>query len=303
MRNAYLRYCLYFGRPSVPASKETIVLYMVFLARSLSPASIPGYMNVVRLMHLEAGVDNPLNDWQLNIVRRGILRQLGRPPRQKLPITPAILLQLLSCLDMHRGLHMAFWCACLVGFFAFFRKSTLLPKSTASTDAHKALCLKDVQLSPDGHSMQLTVRHSKTIQFGQRTLVIPFHQVSGSPLCPVRAMSKLLANMIGLGPSPAQPLFSYYDSTGRLRCLTHTGFVGLLKTVLAKCGLSPSNYSGHSLRRGGCSYAFSLGISPLLIKLRGDWRSNAYERYVTLSADQHAAISTVISKSMHSLMV
>ena len=61
--------------------------------------------------------------------------------------------------------------------------------------------------------------------------------------------------------------------------------MGCLKSSLQKAGFDPAAYSGHSFRRGGCSFAFQIGISPTLIKLRGDWRSNVYERYISVSPD------------------
>lgn len=40
------------------------------------------------------------------------------------------------------------------------------------------------------------------------------------------------------------------------------------------------NYSGHSFRRGGATYASSLGISHKLIQLQGDWASTACLEYL-----------------------
>jgi hypothetical protein len=195
-------------------------------------------------------------------------------------------------------IHAAFWCACVVAFLVFFRKSTLLPKSASSSDTVKALCLKDVHLDSDGLSMKLTVRHSKTIQFGQRRLVIPFHPVPNSELCPVKAMSAVMSRMADLRPSPDQAPFSYQDCNGRIQSLTHSTFVRILKDRLGTCGLPAAAFSGHSFRRRGCTYAFSLGVPSLLIKLRGDGRSNAYERYISLSVEQHSSIAKILSVSL-----
>ena len=46
--------------------------------------------------------------------------------------------------------------------------------------------------------------------------------------------------------------------------------------------LDPADFSGHSLRRGGATFAFQCGIPSELIKLQGDWRSDAYMLYLTL---------------------
>ena len=76
MRDSYLRFCIYFGKIPVPSRKDTILSYLVFLSRSLSASSIPLYMNVVRIMHVEMGFDNPLANWEYSMVIKGIQRQL-----------------------------------------------------------------------------------------------------------------------------------------------------------------------------------------------------------------------------------
>jgi hypothetical protein len=58
--NCYLKFCFNFGFLPVPAGQETLRLYVAFLARTLSPGSISGYLNVVRLIHLEGCFVNPL---------------------------------------------------------------------------------------------------------------------------------------------------------------------------------------------------------------------------------------------------
>ena len=61
--------------------------------------------------------------------------------------------------------------------------------------------------------------------------------------------------------------------------MTHSAFVIGFKNLVAKCGLNWTLYSGHSFRRGGATYCFNLGVDPNLIKMLGDWKSNAYLLY------------------------
>ena len=97
----YIRFCLHFGLIAVPAASTTLCTYSSFLARSLSASSIPCYLNVIRILHMEAGYDNPLNkNWQLTLVKRGIARQKGVPPNQKLPISVPLLLDLLRFFNL-----------------------------------------------------------------------------------------------------------------------------------------------------------------------------------------------------------
>jgi hypothetical protein len=63
----------------------------------------------------------------------------------------------------------------------------------------------------------------------------------------------------------------------------HAYFVSHLRAGLVKTGHRASDISCHSFRRGGATLGFSIGMSAIDIKLRGDWRSNAYVRYLVVS--------------------
>jgi hypothetical protein len=120
--SSYMKFCLNFGLIPIPASQETLVTYCSYLARSLSASSLPGYLNVVRLMHIEAGFANPfLNNWEISSIQKGISRSLGKPPRQKSPITVRVLLDLFRTLGSS-SFESAFWAACMVAFYGFLMK-------------------------------------------------------------------------------------------------------------------------------------------------------------------------------------
>jgi hypothetical protein len=95
--NAFLRFCFYFGRPHLPVGQDTLRCYVAYLSRSLNPNSIPGYLNIFRILHVNSGLPNPLLDnWEIAMIRRGITRKFGCPPKQKLPVTIEILYELLD---------------------------------------------------------------------------------------------------------------------------------------------------------------------------------------------------------------
>ncbi len=295
MLKAYLRFSLYYGLSPLPASQSTILRYTAFLARSLNPTSISNYLNVVRLLHVDAGFDSPLSDWSLTMLKRGIMRMKGKPVSQKLPITPQILLMIRNQISLSTPFNVAFWAACVTAFFTFLRKSTLLPASVKCVLPEKQLCISDVVWGSD--NVLLTIRHSKTIQFGQRILQIPLCKMDLSPLCPVRALHDLHALQSDI--SLDRHLFSFWDKN-QVNCVTHDTFVTALRHTLAACGFRPQDFSGHSFRRGGCSFALSLGMPQVLIKLHGDWKSNAFERYISIEKDLHCkfAKALVVGASM-----
>jgi hypothetical protein len=286
----YLQFCLDYDRSPVPASQDTLISYLAFLARKLSANSIPNYLNVVRLLHLQSGFKNPLDDnFELGLVKKGIKREKGVPPVQKEPITVPILRRLHSTLDFGKPSDLAFWAVCLVGFHGFMRKSTLLPSSAVS-QLGKILLREDItHLCLE--SFVLRVRHSKVIQFGEKVHQIPFASCSDSVLCPVRAlMAHFGASPLGL----SRPLFNF-KYAGREISFTQNCFVTRLRVALSAAGLSANAFSAHSLRRGGASLAFDLGLSPIQIKLRGDWASDAFERYVFVSSGATERVAAALS--------
>ena len=280
-RKAFLRFCLYFGYQPCPVSNATLGRYAAFLARTLKPSSIPGYMNIIRIIHLENSLPNPLEgNWYLSSVTRGINRQKGTTPNRKLPITVDILKLMWSKLNHKDSFQATFWAACVCAFFTFFRKSTLLTKSESSHDCNKDLCRSDLTFTSEG--AVITVKHTKTIQCHERLLQVPIPLIQGSVLCPIRA----LQNMVKLcdSVSPTYALFSYRNKS-TVCILTYCKFLSALKSTLKSCGLEPSVFSGHSFRRAGASYSFACGVDPFWIKSQGDWSSNAYERYLYVPMD------------------
>ena len=106
--------------------------------------------------------------FSIKLILRGLRRIPGDAPVQKLPITPDILLRLHPQFTARSD--SGLWAAMLIGFYTFFRKSNLVPKSEKDFDPAKNLCRHDIFVRPLG--LVICVRWSKTIQF--RELQFPF---------------------------------------------------------------------------------------------------------------------------------
>jgi hypothetical protein len=294
--SSFLQFCLEFKCSPLPVSQSTLLCYTAYLARRLLPTSIPNYLNVIRLLHLESGYPNPLEgNFELCLLKKGINRRLGVPPKQKLPLTVSILRRLHVFLSLDKPSDLAFWAACVIGFLGFMRKSTLLPLN-AKVELEKILLRDDIS-GLDLSSFVLTVRRSKVIQFGQRVHTIPFALSPDSVLCPVRSL------LSHFGASPLggrRPLFNYMEK-GREVWFSQSAFVVRLSALLRVAGYKASEYSAHSLRRGGASMAFDLGLSPLQIKMRGDWSSDAFERYVHISSSSAMVVAQSLSAGVVAL--
>ena len=293
---SYLKFCTEFKYSPVPATNVVLARYIAYLSCNLNQSSIGCYLNVIRVLHLELGFQNPLHgNFYISSLLKGVRRELAQPPAQKLPITPSILLKMYSNLNLARPILASFWAACLVAFFSFFRKSTLLPASTHHI-CETQLCIQDIKFLPT--YALLRVKHTKPLQFRDRLLEIPLPKVNGSPLCPVGALQALRA----LGPNiPSQAsLFSYPVPSGHAH-LHYQSFSKILAQVLSLAGIQPSLYSGHSFRRGGASFAFSVGIPSDLIKIQGDWSSDCYLRYLNSPLSQRLQLSQTMSSHISNI--
>jgi len=254
-------------------------MYAQFLSRSFkSVGSVRNYVQGVKLLHLLRGLPFPhFSNTEFKLVLRGISRLNPHTPRQPLPITPPVLLRMLEVLDLNTPLHATLWCCFLLAFYLFARKSNMVPPSKSAFDPKKHLRRGDIVESEAG--VLVCIRWSKTIQFGERVLHIPLVAVPGSPLCPSAAVQRMRRLVAGSRSGPAFLI----PSVEGVVSLTHASFTTFLRQILNQAGYTAAAYSGHSFRRGGATWAFSSGVPGELIRMHGDWHSEAYLRYLEYS--------------------
>ena len=287
---AYLSFCHAMGYRAVPASSATLHRYAALLARSLKFTSIKQYISVIRFLHLEWGLPDPLKEnYSLTALMKGIQRSLSSPIRRKAPITPPLLLHILSRLDLSKALDSCVWAAALVMFHAMLRRSNVLPSGPTSFDQTKQLRLMDITVFRD--HLSVYIKWSKTMQFGERPYSIPLYRARNSPLCPVQAT--VHARRFSQGAPLDGPAFVYLHQS-KLKPLTSGTFMQVIRQCLASSGFEKSQFGTHSFRRGGASHAFQAGLSVDSIRLIGDWKSNAYTSYVFHSnSTLHSAMKQI----------
>jgi len=275
-------------------------MYVAYLSRSLLPQSIAPYLNFVGLIHKEVGLPNPLlGNWTLNTVGSGLRRLRGTPPRPRLPITIDILKGLRACLNLGNSRHASFWAICLTSFFGLFRKFRLLPVSTRTFDASKQFTRSDFSHTSSGYV--ITVRWSKTIQMGQRTLLIPLVPFPGSELCPVSAINNAFA-FTGphLQDHHKSQVFCYVSSSRTIKIFTYKMFMEYMKIFLSRLGVDHAQYGTHSFRRGGASFALNAGVSLDTISIMGDWKSDVMFLYLLMPLSQRLAAQQVLASHISS---
>lgn len=273
---------------------DTLCLYAQFLSRSFkSSHSIKNYLSGVKTMHHLLGYSTDhINEFLLNLGLRGIARSHPHLVRQAEPITPEILLKMYVYFDMKNPTDTVYWCLFLFAFFLFARKSNLVPDSIKDLKNNKILLRRDVQNLDN--ILIVTMKWSKTIQFGQRVLKTPLIEIPLSALCPV-SVFKQMCKLVKAKDS--DPLFTLPSG----KCITYSLFQSKLRYLIEKIGLKASDYSSHSFRRGGASYAFRSKVPADLIKIQGDWKSDCYQQYLSFSLEDKLLVAAKMRKNILSL--
>ena len=178
------------------------------------------------------------------------------------------------------------WAACCVGFFGFLRAGEFTTPSREAYDASVHLSLSDVAL--DCHTapsvLRLRIKASKTDPF--RMGIDIFMGRTPSSVCPIKAMVSYLASR---GQAPG-PLFLFQDSS----VLSRPRLVSSVRACLSAAGFNENAYCGHSFRIGAATTAARKGIEDSTIQVLGRWQSSAYLRYVRISRENLAALSSVL---------
>ena len=290
---SFLLFCTYFSFISLPASTETLQLFAQFLSRTFKATdSIKNYIAGVKTMHLLLGfkVDH-INNFILNLSIKGMAKLKPYCIKQAAPMTPEILFKLASVMDFKNPDSVVYWCLFLFAFFLLARKSNLVPTSTNDLLSKRFLMKKNVEVHKSFLIVNLT--WTKTIQIGERVLQMPLVPIKGSILCPVRAYKK----MCKLIPSSDEsPLFVLSNN----KIVSYNMFQRKLRFLLQKAGLDSAKYSTHSFRRGSTTLLFRAEVPADQIQLMGDWRSDAYKKYLSYDLSDKIKISKVMSKFINS---
>lgn len=279
----FVSFCKRYDISEWPASVGTLCLYAQHLSRQFrSVQSIHNYLNGVRLLHLLSSAECPnFGHFMLKLTLKGLARRKRAVVKQAEPVTPKILLDIKSKMDLSTKLHKVLWAMFLVAFYLMLRKSNLTPTAKAKFDGSNQLTRGDLKLKRNAAVFR--IKWTKTLQFGRRTLTIPVPANARSKLCPVRALRRMIKALPG---KAHQPLFM--DELGHP--IPYSAFLRNSRKFLRGAGYKQALFSGHSFRRGATEFAFKAKVSPALIKVHGDWSSSCYERYFQFPYEARAKV-------------
>jgi integrase len=257
-------WCEAVGRSAVPASAETLALYVAgALDVGRAPATVGRRLAAIAVQHRADGV--VVDQSEARQVLRGARRERGSATSGKLA---------LQVEDLRRI------CRGLPGTPGGVRDAALLLLGFASGCRRSELAdldLSDVVFA-GRKGLRLTIRRSKTDQEGVGRVVGIFRG-RNEATCPVRALRAWLR----VRRDWPGCLFCRVTAEGEVTGDAIGGdAVGqVVKRAVALIGLDPSRYGGHSLRAGCVTAAAAAGVPESLIMQRTGHKSiQMVSRYV-----------------------
>jgi integrase len=251
----------------LPASPETVALYIADIASNHAVATITRRLCSITERHRASGFANsPAKAHHLVVseTMKGIRRVFGTVQKGKSPLLTADIRKIVSkCPRGTRGDRDKL--LILIGFAGAFRRSEL---------AH--MRVQDLSIYKDGAIIDLP--RSKTDQEGEgRKVGIP--RGSKRATCPVRALEHwLTSNRISMGF-----LLHPISKNGRVLARgLHPDSIGLIiKQAAARAGMDPRSIAGHSLRAGCVTQAAKNGVPDRQIMKQTGHKSVAMlQRYI-----------------------
>jgi site-specific recombinase XerD len=248
------RWCERFGRIALPASTETVCLFLTHqLARGNKVTTALRRMFAIVREHRDRNVAMP-DIRELRNLLAGAQRLRAERPRQMVPITVRQL-RAISVALAREGTAAALRDRALmvVGFASALRRSNLA-----------ALTTEDIEFCRQG--VIVTVRREKQDQEARGRLIgLPRGKHPHS--CPVRALRAWLR----VRGDAFGPLFWRIDKPGLP--LSGENVCRIVKLGVARIGLDPTDYGAHSLRSGFVTAAGARNIPPLVIAAHTGHRS------------------------------
>ena len=283
---AYLNFCAHYQFSPFAVSKRVFLAYLVFLSHSLvSYWSLLNYINILKHINNALGADlSFMSDYDCFLTQQGLRRVM----------TIDILLRIFQSFQPCYVFHACMRAAFLVTFFSFLRISSLVLYTLSEVHSSASFFLRRRDITFTASGAYLQVFKTKTIQFKQKILEIPLPVIPNSILCPVTA----LTTYFSLVPaSSASPVFLAPHGSGFMPVLARH-FNLFLKCCVSSIGEDLSHFSSHSFRKGGATFAFNCGAATEFIKAEGDWKSDAYLVYLTLSSAKKLALLNAITTKL-----
>ena len=262
-------FCVKNGFNNLPSEPKVVSLYLTHLS------STEAKISTIKRRLVSIGVIHKIKGYYLDtkhpiIIENlmGIRRRKGTIQKGKKPILINDLKKLIDVInaenepDIKKLRNKALL---IIGFSGGFRRKEIV-----------SLDIEDIEFVFEG--VKITVKRSKTDQYGEGMVKgIPYFE--NSLYCPVATLQKWInISKIKKGPLFRRFLKGSILSDSRL---TDQSIALIIKSYLAKIGIDPNNYSGHSLRSGFATSAAEAGAEERsIMSMTGHKSTEMVRRYI-----------------------
>jgi integrase len=249
----YQNWCLHNNQEPIPATADTMAMYVDYLSENNKSATIRRRINSLgTVLKLSKNLD-PTKDPEVILALKRMHRKIGRAQDQATPLTKTLLKQLLNnCDDNIMGI----------------RNQVLLRLGYETMRRRSELCafkFEDIDCAPDSKPI-IRLNFSKTDQFG-----------TGKVLPISKELLNLLKKWKEIVGAEGYILRSINKHEHIGNSLNPASISTILKTLQEglKSGSKLQPLSGHSFRVGGALDLLEQGESLEKIMLRGGWQTDS----------------------------
>ena len=241
----FARWCQEAGRNALPASSDTVSLYIASLldVRKLKVSSAERHVSAIRHYHRQSGLPQPIGE-DTRMILAGVRRERREKPQGKAALAVDDLMTAAKACD-ETNLGRRDRAVLVLGFATSLRRSEIAE-----------LQLSDVCFVEQG--LVLTVGRSKTDQAGKGRLIPVWNGVHPET-DPVAALKEWLERR-GSWDGALFCRIQRYD-TIKERGVTGLTINHIVKRCLRNAGIDPKRYGAHSLRAGAVTASAELGRS------------------------------------------
>lgn len=246
-------------------SESTLCKAAIDFCRTCKVTSLPQYFSAVAKYYKNAGHGELPRNELFRQTCKGLKNFFGQV--DKIEPMHALTLEdlgrIFDQLDLGNFEDVTFWACLTTAFFGLLRVSEYIDG---------ALQHQHVRVTSQGVIL--------TIPFSKTTLHPVEVRLSARDdfLCPLKAVEHY---QLFKGKSSEVSKYPFFLAKPRSSDpLRKSSFIAKLKGHVKALGLNPANYSGHSMRRGGCTAMFLAGVNETFIAAHGRWRSLEYRKYL-----------------------
>ncbi len=274
----FRRWCEAHRRSPLPATPETVALFLTDRAATLKSSSLARRLTTINRAHQAAGQTSPatMQNAMVSEVWKGIKRRKGTAQHGKKPLlTPDVRRMIGDCRKISRDCGIGHCC-----WLALLKRLSQIGTGRTAGRGSESDC---------GWTDRAAGKVEDRSGGQGRPVALPYG--SDPSTCPVRAIRAWLERS-GI---TAGPIFRGVDRLGSVseRALHADSIAYLVKRAAGRSGLEAMDYAGHSLRAGLATQAAMNGASELAIMKQTGHRSLAtvrkYIREGSLFRDNAAA--------------